>query len=84
MGKGKLNITLDSDLIEYVKLFASENRTTVSEVIGQFLLNLKRAREDDHTECILSNPVFRESLMDCISKNRSGKMKWHDYDEIFS
>ncbi len=83
MNKGKLNITLDYDLIDYAKIFAQENRTTVSEIISQFLLNLKRTREKDPTEIIISDPSFKNSLLDTISKIRSGKMKWHKYNEVF-
>jgi hypothetical protein len=83
VAKEKLNITLDADLIEYVKLYARENRTTASEIIGQFLLNLKRVREHEHTEMILSDPAFHESLLECVAKMRSGSMKWHGYDEVF-
>ena len=83
MEKGKLNITLDRDLIDYVKIVARENRTTVSELINQFILNLKRSRENDPTEIITSDPVFQESLLNTISKLRSGKIKWHTYEEIF-
>jgi len=83
MEKGKLNITLDRDLIDYAKIVARENRTTVSELINQFILNLKRSRENDPTEIITSDPVFQESLLNTISKLRSGKIKWHTYEEIF-
>lgn len=84
MEKGKLNITLDRDLIDYAKIVARENRTTVSELINQFILNLKRSRENDPIEIITSDPVFQESLLNTISKLRSGKIKWHTYEEIFS
>ena len=81
--KGKLNLTLDFDLIDYVKIYAQENRTTVSEIICQFILNLKRTKEREPTDIIISDPVFQESVLDTISKMRSGKMKWHSYDEVF-
>ena len=61
MEKGKLNITLDKDLIDYAKIVAKENRTTVSELISQFILNLKRTRENDPTEIIISDPVFKKT-----------------------
>lgn len=83
MAKVKLNITLDADLIDYIKIYARENRTTVSEVMGQFLLNLKRVRENEHTEIIMADPAFSESVLECISKIRSGTMKWYGYDEVF-
>jgi len=83
MLKGKVNITLDKDLIEYIKTYAEEQRTTISEVFTQFVLNLKRTKEKDPTEIIISDPDFRESLLDTVSKIKSGKMKWHTYDEVF-
>jgi hypothetical protein len=83
MHKGKVNITLDEDLIEYIKSYAEEQRTTVSEILTQFILNLKRTSEKEPTEIILADPAFKESLLDCISKIRSGKMKWHTYEEVF-
>lgn len=83
MSKGKINITLDKDLIEFAKIYAREQRTSVSEVFTQFILNLKRTRENDPTEMILSDPDFRESVLDTIERLRSGKIKWYDYKEVF-
>ncbi|MGC2064377.1 MAG: DUF6364 family protein [Thermodesulfovibrionales bacterium] len=83
MLKAKVNVTLDRDLIEYIKTYAEEQRTTVSEVFTQFVLNLKRTKEKDPTEIIMADPDFRESLTSTVSKIRSGKMKWHSYDEVF-
>jgi hypothetical protein len=75
MQKSKINITMDPDLIEYAKLYASKQRTTVSEVFTQFILNLKRI--------ILADPAFRDSLLATVAKIQSGEMKWSSYDEVF-
>jgi 16S rRNA G966 N2-methylase RsmD len=83
MYKGKVNITVDRDLIEYIKAYAEEQRTTISEIFTQFILNLKRAREKDPTEIILADPDFKESLLNTISKIKTGKIKWLRYDEVF-
>lgn len=83
MQKGKLNITLDQDLIEFAKNYAKHQRTSVSEIFTQFVLNLKRLKEDDPTETILADPDFRESVLDTVSRVRTGDVKWHSYDEIF-
>src|SRR3989339_959122 len=83
MQKAKVNITLDKDLIEFAKFYAEEQRTTVSEIVGQFILNLKRTKDNDPTEAVLSDPDFTNSLLDTLSEIRSGKMKWHTYDEVF-
>jgi len=83
MQKGKVNITMDRDLIEYAKTYAEEQRTTVSEVFTQFILNLKRVREGDPTEIIMADPVFRNSLLETISRVRTGDIKWQRYEEVF-
>jgi len=83
MQKSKLNITLDQDLIEFAKNYAKYQRTTVSEIFTQFILNLKRSKESDPTDFIMADPDFRESLLDTVSKIRSGEVKWHSYDEVF-
>jgi hypothetical protein len=83
MQKGKINITLDKDLIDYAKTYAEQQRTSVSEIFTQFLLNLKRTKESDPTEVILSDPDFRKSLLQTISRIRSGKVKWFRYKEVF-
>jgi hypothetical protein len=83
MSKSKINVTMDQDLIEYAKAYAAEQRTTVSEVFSQFILNLRRRKEDDPTEVILGDPEFRESLADTITRMRSGKVKWSRYKEVF-
>lgn len=83
MSKSKINITLDKDLIEYVKIYAEEQRTSVSEIFTQFILSLKRVKEGDPTEVILSDPDFEKSLLETISRIRSGKVKWLSYREVF-
>jgi hypothetical protein len=83
MPKNKINITIDQDLIEYIKSYAAEQRTSVSEVFTQFILNLKRTKTDDPTETIFADPDFRDSLMETIARIRSGKVKWRKYKEVF-
>jgi len=83
MQKGKVNITMDKDLIEYAKAYAEEQRTTVSEVFTQFILNVKRVREGDPTEIIMADPDFRDGLLETISRIRSGDIKWRRYEEVF-
>lgn len=83
MQKGKINITMDRDLIEYAKSYAEEQRTTVSKLFTQVILNLKRVREDDPTEIIMANPNFKNCLLETISRIRSGNVKWRQYDKVF-
>ena len=83
MHKAKINVTLDQDLIDFVKNYARYQRTSVSEIFSQFLLNLKRSKEQEPTEVIMADPDFRESLLTTISRIRSGDVKWHSYQEVF-
>ena len=83
MQKSKINISMDQDLIEYAKLYASQQRTTVSEVFTQFILNLKRVHEDDPTQIVLDDSEFKNSLLATMEKIRSGNTKWSGYDEVF-
>lgn len=84
MPKGKINVTLDQDLIEFARNYAKYQRTSISEIFTQFILNLKRFNETDTTDIILADPDFKESLKQTISQIRSGEMKWHSYDEVFN
>lgn len=83
MQKGKINITLDKDLIDYAKIYAEQQRTSVSEIFTQFVLNLKRTKESDPTEVILADPDFAESLLETIARIKSGKVQWSKYKEVF-
>lgn len=83
MQKARINLTLDSDLIDFIKEYAETQRTTVSEVFTQFALKLKRAKENDPTETILADPDFSDSLLETIERIKSGKVRWHSYDEVF-
>lgn len=83
MPKARINLTLDADLIEFVKDYAESQRTTVSEVFTQFALKLKRLKENDPTETILADPDFTESLLQTIQRVKDGTVTWQGYDEVF-
>lgn len=83
MRKARINLTLDADLIDFVKEYAESQRTTVSEVFTQFALKLRRLKENDPTEVILGDPDFTTSLLDTATKIKSGAVKWFDYGEVF-
>ena len=83
MPKARINLTLDADLIEFVKEYAESQRTTVSEVFTQFALKLKRLKENDPTETILADPDFTESLLQTIQRVKNGTVTWQGYDEVF-
>ncbi|MHB8278348.1 MAG: DUF6364 family protein [Candidatus Humimicrobiaceae bacterium] len=83
MKKQKINLTIDEDLIEFAKLYAKDQRTTVSEITTQFFLNLKRTKTQDYTEIIISDPDFNNTILETIEKIRAGKEKWYSYEEVF-
>jgi len=83
MQKTRINLTLDADLIDFVKEYAESQRTTVSEVFTQFALKLKRLKENDPTEIILDDPDFTDSLLETVVRIKAGTVKWQSYDEVF-
>lgn len=83
MRKSRINLTLDADLIEFVKEYAESQRTTVSEVFTQFALKLKRNKENDPTDTILADPDFTESLLQTMEGIKEGTVSWKSYNEVF-
>lgn len=83
MGKTRLNISLDQDLADFARIFATENRTSVADVVTQFLLSLKRKAEGQDTETILAHPAFVKAMEEAQTKLRNGTAEWHSYDEVF-
>ncbi len=83
MPKTRLNISLDQDLVEFFKVYARENRTTIAGVITQFLLALKQKTQGDSMEIILSNPHFHSALIDVQSRLRKGTSEWYTFEQVF-
>lgn len=83
MQKSRINLTLDADLIDFIKDYAESQRTTVSEVFTQFALKLKRVKENDPTETILADQDFSDALLGTIERVKAGNVNWHSYDEVF-
>lgn len=83
MQKARINLTLDADLVVFIKEYAESQRTTVSEVFTQFALKLKRNKENDPTAIILSDPEFSDTLIETMTNIKEGKTVWKKYDEVF-
>ncbi|MFK5927456.1 MAG: DUF6364 family protein [Desulfuromusa sp.] len=83
MPKTRINISLDQDLADFAKTFALENRTTVAEVMTQYLLSLKRRIDNENTESILCHPAFQQAMEQAQQKLTTGSTKWDSYDEVF-
>ena len=83
MPKARLNISLDQDLVDFVKVYVRENRTTVADIVTQFVLALKRQAQGDSMEIILSNPDFHKALLEVQSRLDNGTAKWYTFEEVF-
>jgi len=83
MAKTRLNISLDQDLVDFVKVYVRENRTTVADLMTQFVLGLKRQSQGDSMEIILSDPDFHTALLNVQSRLRDGTAEWHTFEEVF-
>ncbi len=83
MPKTRINISLDRDLADFIKGFADENRTTVADVVTQYVLGLKRRIEGEPPVDILAHPAFREAMEEAREKLRAGTARWHSYDDVF-
>ena len=83
MPKTRLNISLDQDLADFIKIYAQENRISVAEIFTQLLLALKRRSQGDPMEMILCNPDFHQALADVQARLRNGSAEWHTYEEVF-
>ena len=83
MPKTRLNISLDQDLAEFAKVFAAENRTSVADMVTQYLLALKRRVDGEEVERILAHPAFHAAMEEVQAKLRAGSAQWHSYDEVF-
>ena len=84
MSKTRLNISLDQDLADFAKVFASENRISVADVFTQYLLALRRRVRSAEEVPILADPAFRQAMEDVLVRLRDGSAEWHSYEEVFS
>ncbi len=83
MAKTRLNVSLDQDLADFAKTFAAENRTSVADMVTQYLLALKRRVEGENMEKIFVHPAFQQAMEEAQSRLRTGTARWHSYDEVF-
>ena len=83
MPKTRINISLDQDLADFVKIFAAENRTSVADIVTQYILTLKRRIDEQDSERILAHPAFQEAMETAQKKLQDGSVEWYSYDEVF-
>lgn len=84
MPKSRINVSLDRDLVDFAKLFAAENRTTVADIFTQYLLALKREADSGTTRPVLSHPAFQRALEDVQARLRDGSAEWHSFADVFA
>jgi hypothetical protein len=83
MAKTRLNISLDEELVDFVKIFAAENRMSVTEIFKQYLSMLKCHAEKHVGKKVLPHSAFHKAMADVQRKLRDGTAVWHSYDEVF-
>lgn len=83
MLKTRLNISTDKDLADFIKVYAAENRTTIANIVTQYILSIKRRVEGEKINTVLSNPIFHESMIEAQTKLQNGESTWHSYDDVF-
>lgn len=49
-GKTRLNLRLPADLDTWAKKFASDNNTTITQIVIQHLTDLRRKYEEGHVD----------------------------------
>jgi hypothetical protein len=77
MSKTRLNISIDYDLADFIKVYAQENRTTASEVVTQFILGLKRRTCRQQTDTVLADPHFSQALTEVHTRRiQDGSAQW--------
>ena len=84
MSKSRLNVSMDGDLVDFIKIYAKENRTTAAEIFTQFILSLKRRSHGDPMEIILSNTDFHQAIIETQSRIQNGTAQWHSFDQVFN
>ncbi len=83
MTKTRINISIDQDLSNYIKVYAKENRTTTSEIFTQFILGLKRRSQGDSMNLIYADPDFHKAVLDVRERLKDGSAEWYSFDEVF-
>ncbi len=50
MVKQRIDLTIDADLVEWLKKHAKENRTNASSLVNQYLAKMKAQEEKDNAK----------------------------------
>jgi len=66
----------EKDMADYLEAALEDGHPAV---IAAALGNISRAKEEDTTEVIPADPDFKESLLNTISRIKTGKIQWHKH-----
>jgi len=83
MIKTRLNLAVDKDLVGFMQCYAKENRITVTDLITQYILALKRTIEGKENHQVIYDPSFNRMMEEIQATARSGKAQWHSFKEVF-
>jgi len=83
MNKTRLNLAMDNDLILFMRNYAKNQRTTITDLFTQYTLSLMRAVTGEGTPCVIYDPAFNKAMEEIRTTAQSGKAKWYNYQEVF-
>lgn len=83
MPKARINVSLDQDLADFIKVYVKENRLSVSDLVTQFFLAIKRRAIGENTENLMADPAFRDAMDDMRRKLQDGTAQWHKFEDVF-
>ncbi len=78
--KARLNISLDKELADFARIFAAENRISVTEIVTQYLSALKKQTDKQGA---VKTSSFHKAMAEVQKRLREGSAVWYDYDEVF-
>ena len=82
--KTRLNLSIDTDLVEFAREHASRNRVTLTDLVTQHFLRLKRREDAKITEKALGDPVFRAEIEETRQRIKDGTVEWVERDQLWA
>lgn len=83
MPKTRLNLSLDQDLVDFIKTFSAENRLSIADIVTQYFLSLQRGQEEESQKRLLAHPAFQQAMKDVQARLKDGTAEWHSFEEVF-
>jgi len=83
MSKTRLNLSLDQDLVDFIKTFSAENRLSIADIVTQYFLALQRQEEEAAQKRLLAHPAFYQAMNAVQTRLKDGSAEWHSFEEVF-